>query len=100
MPTDIILSKVPFPHGNSETIIMRVEDPTKLTWESIFTFIENRTNMPRCIIAGTDSNGKYIYGKCTEYPPWIYNNYRLSEVNGTKIASAFICIHSTPWFCN
>ena len=94
MPVDIILSRVP--SEKNETITMRVEDPTKVTWDSIFAFIEKKTNLPRRIMAGTDSNGKYIYGKYNEYPLWIYDNYRLSDVNGRKISSAIVCFHSTP----
>ena len=100
MLTDIVLSKVPFPHGKNETIIMRVEDPTKVTWNSIFAFIEKQSQMPRCIMAGSDSKGKYIYGKHPTYPCWIYDNYRLCEPSGRKLESAVVCMHATPWFCN
>ena len=97
MLTDIVLSKVPFPHGKNETIIMRVEDPTKVTWNSIFAFIEKQSQMPRCIMAGSDSKGKYIYGKYQKYPPWIYDNYRLCAMDGEYTVTALVNIHFTPF---
>ena len=48
MLTDIVLSKVPFPHGKNETIIMRVEDPTKVTLEfNICFYRKTNHNMPQ-----------------------------------------------------
>jgi|UniRef100_A0A6C0C4F6 hypothetical protein len=97
MLTDIILSDIPFPHGKEETIIMRVEEPTKITWDSIFAFIEEKSQMPRCVMAGSDSNGKYIYGKYLEYPDWVYDSFRLCQSNGKMTSAALVRIHSTPW---
>ena len=40
-------------------------------------------------MAGSDSKGKYIYGKHAQtYPCWIYDNYRLCEPSGRKLESA------------
>jgi len=96
MLIDIVLSKVPFPYGKSASVIMRVPQPTSVTWETIFAFIEKQTNMPRILFAGTNSKGKYIYGKSSEYPPWNYDNYRLCNMNGKYMSSAIVNIHFTP----
>ena len=32
MSIDIILSKVPMPHGKNTTFIMRVDNPKEITW--------------------------------------------------------------------
>jgi len=97
MLTDIVLTKVPFPCGNYRCIIMRVPDPTSVTWDRIFAYIEKKTEIPRCFLAGSNSKGKYIYGKYKKYPPWIYDNYRLYTTNGEYTASALINIHITPF---
>jgi hypothetical protein len=97
MLTDIVLSKVPFPYGKYASIIMRVLDPTSVTWETIFDFIEETAKMPRCFLAGSDYKGKYIYGKYPKYPPWIYDNYRLCKMDGVYTMSALVNIHFTPF---
>ena len=97
MLTDIVLAKVPFPHGKYNSIIMRVPDPTSVTWEVIFAFIEQKTKLPRCFLAGSNSKGKYIYGKYPTYPPWVFNDYRLYKMNGTYSMSALVNIHFTSF---
>ena len=97
MLTDIVLAKVPFPSGKNASIIMRVPDPTSITWEGIFDFIEQQTKMPRRFLAGSNSKGKYIYGKYPKYPPWVFNDYRLYEKNGTYSMSALVNIHFTAF---
>jgi len=97
MLTDIVLSKVPFPRGRYTSIIMRVPDPTSVTWEGIFAYIEKKTEIPRRFLAGSNSKGKYIYGGYQEYPPWIYDNYRLCTTNGKYTMCALVNIHLTPF---
>ena len=97
MLTDIVLSKVPFPRGRYTSIIMRVPDPTSVTWEGIFAFIEQKTKLPRCFLAGSNSEGKYIYGKYPKYPPWVFDDYRLCRMNGTHTMSALVNIHFTAF---
>ncbi len=97
MLTDIVLSKVPFPHGKYASVVMHVHNPINLTWEDIFVFIENRTKVPRSFLAGSDFKGKYIYGKQPEYPIWIYNNYRLLDRDGKYTMSALVNIHFAPF---
>ena len=97
MLTDIVLSKVPFPYGKYASIIMRVSDPTSVTWETIFAFIEQKSKLPRCFLAGSNSKGKYIYGKYSKYPPWIFDDYRLYKINGTHTMSALVNIHFTAF---
>jgi len=94
---DIVLSKVPFPYGKSNSIIMHAPIPTSVTWETIFGFIEKRTNIPRTFFSGTNAKGQKIYGGREPYPPWIYDEYRLRDVNGRTVATAFINIHFAPW---
>jgi hypothetical protein len=96
MTTDIILSKVPFPCGDSTSIVMRVLSPTSVTWETIFKYIEKKTNMPRYLFAGTNNTGQYVYGKRSPYPPWNYDKYRLYSKSGRILSSAFVSIHFTP----
>ena len=98
MLTDIVLTKIPFPSGKYTSIIMRVPDPNSVTWEGIFAYIEKRTEIPRRFLAGSNSKGKYIYGKYQKYPPWIYDNYRLCAMDGEYTVSALVNIHFTP-FC-
>jgi hypothetical protein len=98
MTTDIILSKIPFPRGKNVSVIVRVPDPTSLTWDTIFNFIEERSHVPRLFMACTDANGKYIYGDSPNYPKWNYEDYRLSSQNGKFLSTAVINIHSTPCF--
>jgi len=95
---DIILSKIPFPTGKNVSTIIRVSDPTSLTWDSIFNFIEERSHVPRLFMACTDSNGKYIYGDSHQYPVWNYEDYRMSNQNGDFLSTAIINIHSIPRF--
>ena len=97
MLTDIILSNLPFPRGKCASVVMHVRNPMDLTWEDIFAFIENRTKLPRRFLAGSDFKGKYVYGEQTEYPLWIYNNYRLLDMNGKHTVSAIVNIHFSPF---
>ena len=97
MLTDIILSNLPFPRGEYASVVMRVHNPTNLSWEDIFAFIENRTTVPRSFLAGSDFEGKYVYGEQQEYPLWIYNNYRLLDRNGKYTVSAIVNIHLIPF---
>jgi len=66
-------------------------------WEGIFAFIEQKTKLPRCFLAGSNSKGKYIYGKYLKYPQWIYDDYRLCTMNGTHTMSALVNIHFTAF---
>ena len=97
MLTDIVLSKVPLPRGEYASVVMHVHNPTNLTWEDIFVFIENTTKVPRSFLAGTDFKGKYVYGQNQVYPPWIYDNYRLLDRNGKYTMTALVNIHFTPF---
>ena len=94
MTTDIILSQVPTSNNKKASIIMRTTDPYSVTWDLIFSFIEQHSKIPRKFVTGVDSNGKYIYGKKTSYPVWLYDDYRLRLKNGTLASGAFITIHS------
>jgi len=97
MLTDIILSNLPFPLEKCSSVVMHVRNPMDLTWEDIFAFIENRTKLPRRFLAGSDFEGKYVYGEQQEYPLWIYNNYRLLDRNGKYTVSAIVNIHLIPF---
>jgi hypothetical protein len=98
MLTDIILSNLPFPRrGKCASVVMHVRDPIDLTWEDIFAFIEKKTKLPRRFLAGSDFKGKYVYGQYQEYPPWIYDNYRLLDRNGKYTMSALVNIHFAPF---
>ena len=97
MTTDIILSNVPLKRGKSTSIIMRSPDPQSLTWDMIFNFIEDKTKMPRKYIAGRDANGKYIYGRLSQYPLWNFDDYRLRTTDGVYVNSAVVTMHFTCW---
>ena len=62
MAVEIILSKVPMPHGKNSTFILRVDDPYNVNWEQIFTFCEEKSTLPRRFMRACNFNGKWIMG--------------------------------------
>lgn len=90
MPTDIILADMPFQTGR-KTIIYRSEEPKNLTWDFIFSFIHEKTKVPIRYLAANTYKGR-IYGKKTKYPPFIYEDYRMRNLNGELVPAAYITI--------
>ena len=97
MSIDIILSKVPMPHGKNTTFIMRVDNPKEITWNKIFDFCEERSKLPRRFIKACNFDGKMILGKIDQREPFDYDKFRLRSQDGKYIKSAFISMGLTPW---
>jgi hypothetical protein len=91
MPTDIILANMPFATGE-KTIVYRAEEPKNLTWDFIFSFVHEKTDVPIKYLAAKTYRGGRIYGKNKTYPPFVYENYRMSRLNGELVGAAYITI--------
>ena len=91
MTTDIILADMPFQTGK-KTIIYRSEEPKNLTWDFIFAFVHKKTKVPIKFLGANTYKGKIIYGKEITYPPFIYEDYRMSNLNGELVPAAYITI--------
>ena len=75
MPVEIILSKVPMPHGKNSTFILRVDDPYDVNWEQIFAFCEEKTKLPRRFMRACNFDGKHIMGKVSHKENINYDNF-------------------------
>ena len=91
MPTDIILADMPFQTGK-KTIIYRSEEPKNLTWDFIFSFVHKKTKIPIKFLGAKTYKGGRIFGKGITYPPFVYEDYRMSNLNGELVAAAYITI--------
>ena len=97
MSVEIILSNVPMPYGKNSTFILRVDDPYNVTWEQIFTFCEQKSQVPRRFMRACNFDGKFIMGKITHTNNINYEKFRLCSQDGNKISTALISIEFTPW---
>jgi len=97
MSIDIILSKVPLPHGKNTSLIMRVDNPKEITWNKIFDYCEQRSKIPRRFIKAYNFDGKMILGKLDQHTRFNYDKFRLRSQDGKYISSAFISMGFTPW---
>ena len=97
MTVEIILSRVPMPHGKNTSFILRVDDPYNVTWEQIFTFCEKKSTLPRRFMKACNFDGKYIMGKTLSKEKVDYDKFRLCSQNGKYISSALISMSFTPW---
>ena len=94
MSNDIILSDVPTKYGK-KSLIMRAIQPEKITWDDIFSFIENKTTMPRKFIVGSKADGGYVYGKYNNHPPFNYIKHAFIDQDGAITNTALVNIHTT-----
>tara|TARA_B100000676_G_C17263481_1_gene429379 strand:+ start:166 stop:468 length:303 start_codon:yes stop_codon:yes gene_type:complete len=97
MSVEIILSKVPMPHGKNSTCILRVDDPYNVTWEQIFTFCEEKSTLPRRFMRACNFDGKWIMGKFVNEEKINYDKFRLCSQNGEYISTALISMEFTSW---
>lgn len=96
MSYDIILSKLPFQDG-AKTVIYRTETPNQVTWEDLFSFIEEKTKVPRKFISANDAWGRRIDGgKKDKYPGFKFDNYLMYSKYGVATNSAFITVSLKP----
>jgi|TARA_B110000483_G_C18169360_1_gene532655 hypothetical protein len=91
MPTDIILANMPFATGE-KTIIYRSEYPKTLTWDFIFSFVHKKTKVPIKFLGAKTYKGERISGNGKTRPPFVYENYRMSSLNGELVSAAYITI--------
>ena len=97
MPVEIILSKVPMPHGKNTTFILRIDDPYNVTWEQIFAFCEEKTKLPRRFMRACNFDGKHIMGKVSHKENINYDKFRLRSQGGVYINTALISMGFTSW---
>jgi len=97
MTIDIILAKVPLPHGQNTTFIMRVDNPNEITWNKIFDFCEEKSKIPRRFIKACNFDGKIISGRIDQRALFNYDKFRLRSQDGKYINSAFISMGLAPW---
>ena len=96
MAVEFLLMDVPHGGGRRKSLVMKVDDPYKVTWDHVFSYIEQATGAPRRLFKGMTDRGLSVYGRMKAYPEFEYDKYRFSYLDGRLTDSAGISISFAP----